>query len=221
MFGSECVSNGCVFDHLGVFEFDSKGQACRIAKHDIIVRLPKGSLPCGEKLHLEIAVALCGPFQHSDGKRQISPIIGLYPQEPVSLLKPLEITLPHIFKLTMLTQEEVYSFGVTSAKAKHTDFNVSLHGQKQCVLKVSEDTAVKFVSNKEESDTILRACYLCLEMNTKASVPKEVAQKMATKTGYCLYCIECLEPLYPDLPQRDVVYFCVCLYLKTYQEVLL
>ena len=175
-------------------------------------------------MKLEMAVVWNSPFKLSEGKRQISPMFLLSPQEPVSLLKPLEIHLPHIFQLTGLTQEEKESFGVTLGKAKQYisghDLSNELHGHNHCMIQhIPTNNNVQFVVNRDENDTELNTCILWLEMKKATSMSPIMGHRMADKIGYCLYCIECLEPQYPGCPQRDVIYFCASLYIKTHQNV--
>ena len=66
---------------------------------------------------MEVAVALYGPFQFSNGKQPISPILWLCPQEDVTLLKPMTIVLPHT--MIDLSPDDAQKFGVSFAKADH------------------------------------------------------------------------------------------------------
>ena len=203
-----------------VLEFDSSGGEYKSNNHGITISIPKGAIPQGEAVHMEVAVALFGPFQFSDGKRPISPILWLCPQEDVAFQKPIIIVLPHM--LTDVCNKDVDKFGIQFAKADHTDYRVTPTGTKEYIFKpYKSEVALQASSGKHCA--LLKAnhcCFLCLEMKQQNKVTPEVARQMAKKTGYFIYCVECLQSPYPSTsPPRDVIYFCVSFMLPTCMKV--
>ncbi len=49
-------------DHVTVIEFDASGGEYKNNEHDITLSIPEGAIPHGEIVHIEVAIALYGPF---------------------------------------------------------------------------------------------------------------------------------------------------------------
>ena len=60
-----------------MLECDFNGREYTNVDHDFTLRIPKGAVAEGEKVHFEIAVAMCGPFNFPEGTKVISPILWL------------------------------------------------------------------------------------------------------------------------------------------------
>ena len=164
---------------------------------------------------MEVAVALYGPFHFCEGKRPISPILWLCPQENVSFLKPVTIMLPHT--MTDLSPDDVQNFGVSFAKADPCS-TALCDGKQKYVFKTYKELSVLQMDEKGHSITLQvdHCCFWCLQMSEKDKVPPDVAQQMARKMGYFIHCIECFESPYPFIsPPRDVIHFCVSYFLET------
>ena len=203
-------AKNCVIPHfldeIKDVQFDSSGLEHKISVYDITVRIPEGSIPKGQTVHLKVGAALNGPFKHSSRKRPISPILWLCPEGELTLSKPVEIVLPHI--LTDVTNEDVKKFGIQVSKATHGDFS----SQKEYLFKPFESEDIKFESNEYDNYAIVRVthcCFWCLEANRREQMTSEIAQQMGKKVGYSMHCIECLQSPYPDLPSTKVIHFCV------------
>ena len=168
---------------------------------------------------MEVAVALYGPFQFEDGKRPISPILWLCPQEDVTFLKTINVILPHT--LIDLSPEDVELFGIHFAKADHNATTL-VNGKRRYVFRQYEATVLL---NRDQvgSYATLKAdhcCFWCLQMNKQDKVSPDIARRMASKMGYFIHCIECLKSLYPFVsPPRDVIYFCASYFLETCMKV--
>ena len=164
---------------------------------------------------MEVAVALYGPFQFSNGKRPISPILWLCAQEDVAFLKPITIVLPHT--MIDLSLNDAETFGVRFAKADHHSTTLCDGEQKYIFKPYKEDMALEI--DKDGNSVTIQAdhcCFWCLEMNEKDKVPPDIARQMAMKMGYFIHCIECLESPYPFVsPPRDVIHVCVSYFLET------
>ena len=202
-----------------VIEFDFFGREYKNYEHDITLSIPEGAIPHGEKVHIEVAVALYGPFQFSDGKRPISPILWVCPQENVTLFKPISIVLPHT--LINLTWEDVTKFGIQIAKADHREYATTTEGKREYVFKpYSVEMELKTTQGRGYVE--IKAdhfCFICLEMNKLESTSPEVARLMAMKMGYYLHCVESLQSPYLVSPPREVIHFCVSFFLETCRKV--
>ena len=165
---------------------------------------------------MEVAVALYGPFVFSDGKRPISPILWLCPQEKVILSKPVDILLPHT--LIGLSSGDIEVFGIKIAKASHDKFILTPDGEKKYEFQ-PYDVEVELKSIDDGSYASVKVehcCFWCLEMYKTENVSPNVARQMLANVGYCIHCIECFQSQYPHMsPPKDVVYFCVSYFLKT------
>ena len=207
-------------DQVRILEFDATGQKYKSSEHGITINIPEEAIPQGQIVHVEVAVALYGPFHFSDGKRPISPILWMCPQEDVSFLKPITITLPHT--MTDLSPDDVQKFGVSIAKADHRS-TALCDGKQKYVFKTYKQLSALRMDKDGHFVTLHvdHCCFWCLQMNEKDRVPPDVAQEMAKKMGYLVHCIECLESPYTLIsPPRDVIHFCVSYFLETCIKVL-
>ena len=172
-------------------------------------------------IHLEVAVALYGPFHFSNGKRPISPILWLCPQENALFLKPISIVLPHT--LTDLTWEDVTNFGIQISKADHREYITTTEGKRKHVFRpYSGSMELISDSTNKKGYAAIKAdhfCFICLEMNRLGSTTPEMAHQMAVKMGYYLHCIESLQSPYIVSPPREIIYFCVSFFLETCRKV--
>ena len=220
LYCSEKIASVPFLGQVEVLEFDSSGKEYKSTHHDITISIPQGAIFQGETVHMEVAVALYGPFQFSDGKHPISPILWLCPQEDIVFQKPITIVLPHM--LTDVCDKDVDSFGIQFAKADHQDYQVTSTGQKEYVFKPYEAEVV-LQANDGKQYAKLKAdhcCFWCLEMKKQNKVTPEVARQMAKKKGYFIHCVECLQSPYHSIsPPRDVIHICVSFMLPTCMKV--
>ena len=207
-------------DQISVVEFDNSGGEYKNVDHDITLAIPEGSVPQGEVVHMEVAVALYGPFHFTDGKRPISPILWLCPQENIALTKPISIVLPHI--LVNLTQEDITTFGVQLVKADHGEYVTTSEGKRKYYAFRPDNAALELTSTEERGYVVIKTnhfCFICLEMNKLGSTTPEVARQMAVKMGYYLHCAESLQSPYLVSPPREIIHFCVSFFLETCRKV--
>ena len=171
------------FLHHQVLECDSSGQEFNIIEHDITVEIPKGCVSKGEKLCLEVGVAMYGPFKFTDDSQPISPILWLcFLNEDVKVNKPIKITVPHF--LTGLTESRLREHRVSFAKANH--LNHSPH--KDYIMynfEPSEDKT-QFISRSYGVLETTHCCFLCIRAEMKIVRARDV--------GYCLTRIERISP---------------------------
>ena len=92
---SQNIASVPFLSQVEVLTCDSSGCEYYNYNHGIMLRIPDDAIPPGMVIHLEVAVALYGPFQFPDGSCPISSILWLCFQENVELRKPIDIILPH------------------------------------------------------------------------------------------------------------------------------
>lgn len=191
------------FLHHKVLECGYNGIEYVIEDHDITLRIPEGAVAEGKKIHLEIAVAMYGPFNFSVNTQPISPIVWLCLLEEYSeLKKPFVLIVPHF--LTELTRERLRYHEVRFAKAKHNRY--TLRDDQIRYNFNSCETPTLFASNGCKSYGILKSnhcCFYCLKAN--------ITEKLATDVGYCLVRIESSL----SCNMRNEVYFIAVFFLDT------
>ena len=90
------------------------------AANDFTLDVPEGAVPETERLTLDVAVALFGPFQFPEGLRPVSPVFWVCVRDQRSFFfpRPVSVTLPHFLDLG--SEEDVKSLGLTFLKASHS-----------------------------------------------------------------------------------------------------
>ena len=190
------------FLHHQVLECGSSGLEFNIIKHDITVKISKGCVSEGEKLCLEVGVAMYGPFKFTDDSQPISPILWLcFLNENVKVNKPIQITVPHF--LTGLTESRLLQHRVSFAKANHKDYIP----QGDYIVYNFEpiEDKTQFISTKDKSYGVLETthcCYLCIRAKKTS--------RMAKDAGYCLTRVERIL-----LPREKEIHFAATYFLDT------
>ena len=181
--------------------------------HGIILRIPESAIPPGLTVHLEVAMALYGPFQFPDGSCPISPILWLCIQENIYLRKPIDIILPHF--LSDINESDIENLGIHFAKADHKQYTTDTSGRNYYTFR---PLASAFIAYKERSQnygilSTKHCCFFCITSNNP------ISPDFAQKAGYFLWCIE--KPFsYSSPPRsRDTLIFCVTFCLPTCREV--
>ena len=185
-----------------VLECDSSGKVYTNTEHDITLRVPEGAVAAGEKIRLEVGVAMFGPFNFPDGTQPISPILWLCPlEENVQLKKPLQIILPHF--LTGVTRERLLYHQICLAKASHSNF--TFHDQQLYYDFQLCDVNPLFASSGQKSYGMILINHFCFYCLLAKQTPE-----LATDAGYCLVRIESFLT-----PQRTEIFFSVVYFLDT------
>ena len=183
-------------------ECDSDSTGWTDVDHDITLRIPEGALAEGEKVHIEFAVAMYGPFIFPENTQPISPILWLCIQEEsIELKKPFQVVLPHY--LTGIPKERVQYHQVTFAKASHSDYSF-IDNQMTFKFQKSEVEPI-LASSGNISYAVLvskHCCFYCLQAKQ--------SEELAKDAGYCLTRIESF--LTPELNE---LYFSVTYLLET------
>ena len=98
----------------------SDGRSYYDEHNDFRLEIPEGAIPEGERVTIDIGVALYGPYQYPEGHRPVSPVFWgcVRGQENFRFLKPVKITIEHCLRLDRDT--DTHSLGLTFLKAGHT-----------------------------------------------------------------------------------------------------
>ena len=165
------------FLHYQLLEANCDGLEHTLMEHDITVRIPKGAVPMGKKISLEIGVTMYGPFHYLGDTQPISPIVWLcLLDEGITLKKPFEVVIPHFLK--KLTGKKILHHEIGFAKANHE--NYSLNGNMiYHFLPCKED--FQHASNKSRGYGILQTkhcCFYCIKSNKTPA--------LALDASYCL-----------------------------------
>ena len=189
-----------------MLECDSRGREYTIKDHDITLRIPKGAIPAGEKVHLELAVAMHGPFEFPTDVQPISPILWLCFKEKYELDKQFQVILPHY--LTGLTREKAEYHQVCFAKADHTEHSTK-DGQTKYRFEQIHNEPILASSGRKSFGVLLtnHCCFLCLQANYTAD--------LVVDTEYCLARIESFIE-----QQKSEIHFSVVYCLDTCLEVI-
>lgn len=154
---------------------DQRGRILSI--HDIEVSIPPGAIPDGVTAHIEMGVALYGPFKFPDNHQPVSPILWFCIRENIELLLPLKFKLPH-----MIT--DIDDINLTFAKANHLKCTSKGEFLFQTLSSNSEQSTFTNASKNEPAYGWLsmnHSCYLCIQANS------EKYRDLASKRGYCLH----------------------------------
>ena len=186
-------------------ECDNNGLEYTVENHDITLKIPKGALFEGEKIHFEIGVAMYGPFNFPENSRSITPIIWLCILENIQLKKPFQLILPHF--LTGLTKEELRCHQIQSSKANHNNRIVE-NGQVSYKFDhLDTKPLLAIVSSGEmyRSYGVIKSTHCCYYCLSAKQTPE-----LARDAGYCLARIE-----RSLLPRGNEVYFIAVYFLET------
>ena len=177
-----------------------------IMDHDITIRIPKGAVAIGKKVHLEIAVAMFGPFYFPENTRPISPILWLcLLEEDIKLKKPFEIIFSHF--LAGLTKEKALCHEVGFAKANHNDLTLSDAQISYHFLPSEVD--FRFASSGSNGYGILQANHCCFYCIKAKKTPQ-----LTLDASYCLVRIESAPLLRTEVYFVAVFLFSTCLQVR-------
>lgn len=195
------------FIHHRLMECDHNGLEYTVKEHDITLRIPEGAVAKGETIHLEIGVAMYGPFNFPENGAPISPIIWLCIQEEIALLmKPFQLILPHF--LTSLNRDRLNYHRIEFAKANHSSYSIA--EDKQMIYNFNVcDAKPLFASSGYKSYGVLSSthcCFYCLKANQ--------TPELANDIGYCLARVE-----RSLSPRKNEVYFAAVYLLNTCVQV--
>lgn len=190
------------FLHHEILESDCHGLEHKIVNHDITIRIPPGAVDMNEKVHLEIAVTMYGPFYYPGNTQPISPILWLcLLNENIALKKPFEVEIPHF--LMNLSKENALCHKVGFAKANHSNYTIEDDQVSYHFLPCDEDC--QLVQRRNCGYGILQTnhcCFYCIKA--------EKSPELTFDTNYCLVRIRL-----QSLPLQFKVYFVAAFFLRT------
>ena len=194
------------------FQADYSGKTYTIKEHGITITIPEGSIKRGETVDFQAAVVLCGPFNFSQSRQPISPILLLCPLSHPNLVfnKPMEVTIPHY--LTYLEEGDYEKYDVRFSKAGHTFESITF----QPLTKESAKVEMQFVKKENQCYGILRSTHCCCLCITKFGEDQEQLQEQTSKAGYCLSRVE---TPFQDDPRSVQITFYISFMLPTCYEV--
>ena len=87
--------------------------------NDFHLEIPEGAIPEGERITIDIGVALYGPYQYPKGLRPVSPVFWVCVRDQTNFRfsKLVTVTIPHCLNLE--NTEDVESLGMTFLKGNH------------------------------------------------------------------------------------------------------
>ena len=194
-------SNVYFMDELEILECNSNGGRYDNSVHDIHVEVPKGAVPEGMSVKLEIGVALFGAFLFPVGMKAVSPILWLCTRPKQFMFHlPIEVELPHCLQLTSL--EDITSLQLGFLKGGHnSDDKGNIPFRYSGRAKFQPRSSYGAIRTKH-------LCYLCLTANY-------TSPQFCPRTLFCLIRVV-PRPIYC---RTWDINFCVSMFLKTCIEV--
>ena len=115
----KCPMPDCMTLISTVSDVTSGGVKFFSKSNDFTLDIPRGAVPENERLTLDVGVALFGPFQFPEGFRPVSPVFWVCVRDNSTFhfSKSVTVTIPHF--LSLRSDEDVQSLGLTFLKAKH------------------------------------------------------------------------------------------------------
>ena len=186
--------------HHTILECEHSGLKYTFEDYDITLNIPEGAVAENQKIHIEIAVTMYGPFAFPTNTQPISPIVWLcLLEKDAKLKKPFQLILPHF--LTGLTKGELRNHQVGFAKAIHHECTVE-DGEMMYEFNPCKSKPL-LASSGNKRYAVLKSdhcCFYCLQANKTPELVRD--------SGYCLTRIE-------RSASRNEIYFVATYFLKT------
>lgn len=163
-----CISVVPFIEGLVIYKCDNEG--VRLQVYDLEVTVPLNALPLGVTVHIEIGVALYGPFKFPKGCQPVSPILWFCTDQDTDFLLPITFKLPHC----LLDSEEVK---LSFAKADHLEQSKEF-SFKSMDASPTVESAYEMLYGTISSK---HHCFLCIQAESTSS------KELALKRGYCLH----------------------------------
>ena len=151
----------------------SEGRKFTDDVNDFSLEVPEGAIPEGERLTVDVGVALFGPFQFPEGLRPVSPVFWVCVRDNPNFQfsKPVTVTIPHFFDLE--NDEDIQSLGLTFLKAEHNKNSKELYE--------FQPTDGEMEFNSVKTYAILKATHFCSLCIAAKDIPKTVK-----KSWFCI-----------------------------------
>ncbi len=156
----------------------------------IKVTMQNGTVCKEDECCLTMAVFInTTPCSYPENIQKISPILMLHPNREVTLLKPIQITIPHFLRSKIDSEDNLAHIGVL--KASQIGKNDKFRFEKVLGCKV-----IRFGNNDDGDGTaIFEIEHFCFFQLYADSAIKELAMK----SRYCLCRLDPIEDTYPRL----------------------
>lgn len=142
--------------------------------HGFTLKISKGAIPDGEKLTIDIGVALYGPFLYPEGFRPTSPVFWLCVRghKSYKFQKPVEVTMQHF--LSIDSTIDVTSTGLSFVKAGH-----DVNPQGKCSFSMLKEAQYFETGSHCGSLLSKHFCYLC--------IVGKINELTLLKSNFCLF----------------------------------
>ena len=170
IFTGECRLPVCMNEISILTDCTFKGGKFTDEANDFSLDIPEGAIPEGERLTVDLGVALFGPFQFPEGLRPVSPVFWVCVRDnnKFNFSKPVTVTLPHFLDLE---KDDIQSLGLTFLKADHKKNSEGLYEFQPA------DGDINY-SNKTGNLHTTHFCSYCIACKDAAEV--------LTKTEFCI-----------------------------------
>ena len=181
-------------DKVETITFTHSGGQHISESHDIRISIPKGAIKKHTVVHLQVGVALHGPFSFPDAKQPVSPIIWIGVTPNINLKKPIEITVPHFVKASSQSSHEKLEFLKAACKIKST----SRRKKNEAKYHFSEVAEINQQFNSENYGIVFTKdfCFYCIVRDVSSNstlianyglvpvIPKPAAQTTMWRIHY-------------------------------------
>ncbi len=157
----------------------------------VTIDVPEGAIK-EEVLDMEVGFALYGPFSYPDGLRPVSVVLLLCPQREVTLLQPIQVTLPLIIDC----DQDSIDCCLTPLKACHDKYDDVKKMNRFEAFNVEDLKVFKHKSFNYSSFLIDHFCYVCLA--ARPTPPLNLS-----------YCLSRIKPSVFPLNRQSTIHFCV------------
>ena len=142
--------------------------------NDFSLEIPKGAIPEGESITIDIGVALYGPFQYPEGLRPVSPVFWVCVRDKTNFqfLKPVTVSIPHFLNID--SEDDIESPGMTFLKGTH-----DMNSQNMYEFQPTDGDMLFEPFKTYGALQTIHFCYLCIS--------SKVSRKQIRKAKYCLY----------------------------------
>ena len=195
------VVPSCVTPTATLSHCTSKGRKYNDKFNDFSLEIPEGAIPEGERVTIDIGVALYGPFRYPEGVRPVSPVfwVCVRDQRNFRFLKPVKVTIPHFLKLE--SEVDIESLGMTFLKGDHEMTSQQVYQFQQAEGEV--------IIEPHKRSGVLQTnhfCYLCITSNQQINIQK------------AMFCFYAAIPRTMSLREPAYVYFFMTFLLTTCLE---
>ena len=165
-------SDECLFQTLASIDVTSEGREFKNKANNFSLEIPEGAIGEGERLTVDLQVALVGPFKFPKGLRPVSPVFSICVRDQkIQFLKPVKVTIPHFLDLD--NDSDIQSLGLIFLKADHNKNSDALYEFQPT------DEVADFKARKAHG--VLKTSHFC-----SLCIGCKDGPEVLTKTSFCL-----------------------------------